>query len=151
MRMYQIIYVLIGLVIGIILTYALLKRSLVAQVQAQFKQWKLENEQRIRKSVLNQSRVVLKGRIGEQMALLLPSFNYNPSDARFIGNPIDYIIFENYTEMKERKSKEPITITFMDVKTGQSDRLTRVEGKIRKTVENHRVKWETLHIKDGEN
>ena len=91
MTMYEIIYLVIGLLIGIIITYFLLRKSLSTHFQAEFEQWKIENDKRLRKAVLDQSRVVLKGRIGEQMAPLLPLFNYNLSDARFIGNPIDYI------------------------------------------------------------
>ena len=39
----------------------------------------------------------LKGKIGEQMAPLLEEFysKYDLADARFIGQPIDYIIFKN--------------------------------------------------------
>ena len=89
--MYEIFYLVIGLIIGIAITYYLLRKSLATHFQSKFEQWKVENDKRIRRTVLDQSRFVLKGRIGEQMAPLLPSFDYNPSDARFIGNPIDYL------------------------------------------------------------
>ena len=29
-------------------------------------------------------------------------FGYDSSDARFIGNPVDYIIFDRYTAVRER-------------------------------------------------
>ena len=50
-----------------------------------------------RADAVDTSRAVLKGKIAEQMAPLLPGFlaKYNPADARFIGSPIDYLIFRN--------------------------------------------------------
>jgi predicted Holliday junction resolvase-like endonuclease len=42
----------------------------------------------------------LKGKIAEQIAPLMPGFlaKYNPADARFIGSPIDYLIFRNMSK-----------------------------------------------------
>lgn len=96
--------------------------------------------------VLRQSRAVLKGRTGEQMAPLFPLFKHNPSDARFIGSPIDYVIFDGYTEVKDEKADEPIEITFLDVKTGEKATLTPVQERAKDIVEKGRVKWEILHL-----
>src|SRR5881397_605457 len=69
--------------------------------KANFEAWKAtELQQTIkqeRQSAVDTQRVVIKGKIAEQMAPLFPEFRkrYNPADARFIGSPIDYIIFRN--------------------------------------------------------
>lgn len=63
---------------------------------------------------------MLKGKIGEQLAPLLPDFLElcNPSDARFIGSPIDYLIFRNMT--REAGEERPLEIVLLDIKTGKS-------------------------------
>ncbi len=80
---------LVGLFLGALLCYLFLKE----RMQAMFREWKLEFGDKIRKETLDRSRGVIKGKIGEQLAPLLPMFEYNPSDARFIGSPVDYIVF----------------------------------------------------------
>ena len=45
------------------------------------------------KEAVAQSRAVLGGRFTEQMAPYLPEFRYDPTEARFIGGPIDFIVF----------------------------------------------------------
>jgi predicted Holliday junction resolvase-like endonuclease len=143
-----IIFLMVGLSVGAILVYVLLRSSIAMSYEAEFNQWKIEYEKRIRDSALEASRAVLKGRIGEQMVALLPAFKYQPADARFIGNPVDYIIFDGYTDIKDKKSEESITVVFMDVKTGISG-LTPVQEMIKDSVEKGRVKWETLRINPG--
>jgi predicted Holliday junction resolvase-like endonuclease len=66
------------------------------------------------------SRAMRKGKIAEQIAPLLPGFlaRYNPADARFIGSPIDYLIFRNMS--KEDHSEDPVEIVLLDVKTGKA-------------------------------
>jgi len=71
------------------------------------------------------------------MAPLLPEFRYEPADARFIGSPVDYIVFEGYSK------GEPRRIVFVDVKTGKSS-LSPIERKVREIVEKRRVDWETV-------
>lgn len=46
----------------------------------------------------NMQRNVLKGQIGEQFTPFITDFPYNPSDCRFMGEPIDYVIFQNLHE-----------------------------------------------------
>ena len=44
------------------------------------------------------SRAVLKGKMAEQFAPILPEFQYLPSDAKFLGDPVDYVVFDGYTD-----------------------------------------------------
>ena len=72
-----------------------------------------------RADAVDTSRAVLKGKIAEQIAPLLPGFlaKYNPADARFIGSPFDYLIFRNMS--KGDDSEDSIEIVLLDVKTGK--------------------------------
>jgi len=133
--MIEIVVFVIGLLIGIFLTYTYLRGRLAVQ----FERWRAEFEERIRREVLERSRAVLKGRIGEQLAPLLPMFKHEPADARFIGSPVDYLVFDGY------KEGEPKRIIFLDVKTGKTAALSPVEQKLKRVVEQGKVEWETLH------
>jgi len=94
---------------------------------------------------LARSRAVLKGALAEQLAPIFKIFGYNPSDARFIGDPVDYVIFDGYTKVKERIEDIPITIVLADVKTGEAG-LTYEQRRIQRGIENGRVKFETIRM-----
>ena len=72
-------------------------------------------------------------------------FPFDPSDARFIGAPIDYLIFDGYTAVKDDKSEQPITVILADIKTGNAT-LNKTERKIKEAVEAGRVRWETIRL-----
>ncbi len=82
------------------------------------------------------------------MAPLLPEFPFASSDARFIGNPIDFVVFDGYTQVKDEKG-DAISIVLVEVKKGKG-RLTREEALIKKAVEEGRVSWRTIFLKDEE-
>ena len=143
---------ILGLVIGLLFTLIvfwvmrLRLKFKIASVQAEFEKMWLEQEGHIRKDASHRSRLVLKGKIAEHMVPLISEvFRYNPSDARFIGAPIDYVIFDGYSEVKDGGSDTPITVVLADVKTGEA-RLNRTERKIKEAVEAGRVVWETIRI-----
>jgi predicted Holliday junction resolvase-like endonuclease len=80
------------------------------------------------------------------MAPLLPEFPFSPADARFIGNPIDFVVFDGYTCAKDDKG-DTVSVVLVEVKKGKG-RLTREEGLIKKAVEEGRVSWRTVVLKD---
>ena len=89
----------------------------------------------IREESIAKSKSVLAGLFSEQLAPYLPNFRHHPGEARFIGKPIDFIVFKGLSE------KEPTEIVFVEVKTGKSTPST-VERKIRGLVESKQVRWE---------
>lgn len=120
----------------IILGYYILK------TRHQFEDWKRTEEQRlgeIRKAAIGQSRAVLGGKFVEQMAPYLPEFKYDPTEARFIGSPIDLIVFPGLS------TDDPREVVFIEVKTGKSERLTGRERKIREIIEAGKVRWESIY------
>ncbi len=142
--------IIISLVLGFALGYFFVKAQITAiegKYRAELETWKMEAAGEIRKDSVNRSRSTLKGKIAEQMAPVLPEFPFNPADARFIGSPIDYIIFDGLTEVADEKSKD-IRIVFMDVKHGTGT-LTRTQRVIRNAVENKAVFWQTMKIADS--
>ena len=47
-----------------------------------------------RKDAVERSRYVLTGKVWEQVAPYLPNFKHNPSDIRFLGSPVDFVVFD---------------------------------------------------------
>jgi predicted Holliday junction resolvase-like endonuclease len=139
--------VLIALVVGFALGFLYVKAqisAIEARYRAELETWKLEAAGEIRKDSVNRSRSTLKGRIAEQMAPLLPEFSYNPADARFIGSPVDYVIFDGLTDVADDKKRE-IRIIFMDVKQGTGS-LNRTQRVIRDAVLAKQVTFETMRV-----
>ncbi len=89
----------------------------------------------IRKDAAMRSRAVISGQVSEQMAPYLPGFGHNPSEARFIGKPIDFIVFSGLD------GKSVDEVVFVEVKSGGS-RITPVERSLKSAVEEGRVRWE---------
>lgn len=139
-ELWSIILFAAGLILGMFLTYYLLRE----RARGWFEEWRTRYEKQVRKDAVDRSRAALKGKVGEQLAPLLPAFDYEPSDARFIGSPVDYIVFRGYSE------GDPEGITFADVKTGESARLTRTEKELKRLVEDGKVDWETIRVDDLE-
>ncbi len=57
-----------------------------------------ERIERARKDAVERSRAVISGQISEQIAPWLPDFPVNPSEARFIGKPVDFVAFSGAEE-----------------------------------------------------
>ena len=114
------------------------------KVNIDFERWKRENESKIREDSLSRSRASLKGKITEQIAPMLAEFPYILSDARFLGNPFDFLVVDGYSKLREDDNNQ-IKIVFVDIKTGNAS-LTYGERKIKEAVEQKRVSWETIRI-----
>ena len=74
------------------------------------------------------------GQIVEQLAPFLDHFKYNPKKAQFLGQPIDYIIFEDDQ------------IIFVEVKSGKS-RLSPKQRNIKRLVTEGKVTWDEIRVK----
>jgi predicted Holliday junction resolvase-like endonuclease len=105
----------------------------------QFQQWRQESEVIIRKDAVEKSRAVILGRITEHVVPFFPGFHHNPKDARFLGTPVDFIVFDGLDDGEVRG------ITFVEVKTGSSSLNTR-ERQVRNAVKQRLVEWEELRV-----
>lgn len=95
----------------------------------------------------NMQRNVLKGQIGEQFTPFIADFPYNPSDCRFLGEPIDYMIFQNLHACSEGLADiEDVQIIIAEVKTGNA-RLNARQKIIKQAIENGQVSFKELRIK----
>ena len=72
--------------------------------------------------------------------LILPDFPGEPSEAHFLGKPVDYIVFNG-------SSKEEISeIIFVEIKTGSSA-LTRTEKSLKDAVKNKKISWKEVRLR----
>ena len=90
-----------------------------------------------KKAAVRRSRSVLGGMFAEQLAPYLPYFPFSPTEAKFIGAPIDFLVFKG---MDEQRIEEVI---FVEVKSG-SARLN--ERNLKDAIENKRVRWHEYHV-----
>jgi predicted Holliday junction resolvase-like endonuclease len=88
---------------------------------------------------LKQSRSVIGGLVTEQVAPYLPGFPCDPGDCRFVGKPVDFIVFNG---MNKKSIDEVI---FVEVKTGGSG-LNEQEKRLKDAVQNGRVRWEEVRL-----
>ena len=100
--------------------------------------WQTDMDQ-ARKSAVQQSRAVLGGKFTEQMVPFFPDFKYDPTEVRFIGSPIDLIVFPGLAK------GDPQEVVILEVKTGRSAGLTAAQKKIRQLIEDGMVRWEEIH------
>jgi predicted Holliday junction resolvase-like endonuclease len=103
-----------------------------ARENAEWRAGKLEN---MIKTRLKQSRAVLGGLISEQLAPLLPGFPFDPGDCRFVGKPVDFIVF------KGMNHKDITEVIFLEVKSGAARALNDQERKLRDAVLAGKVRW----------
>lgn len=111
-----------------------MKESARVEMEIQFEQWKNTYTQGIRQEAIQKSQSIIAGKVTEHFIPYLPKFTYNPKDARFLGSPIDFIIFDGLDEGILR------SIVFAEIKTGASSLNTR-ERQIRDIVKEGKISW----------
>ncbi|MBN1262601.1 MAG: endonuclease [Anaerolineae bacterium] len=130
-------------------TQARLIQSYESRIQ-RLKESRAAEIKEARQQSTDQSRAVLKGKLAEQIAPLLPGFDYWPSDARFLGDPIDYVVFDGYTAVKDRNaSGDDLEVVILDIKNGRTG-LSRGQRRIARAVSEGRVRFEVVRVfEDG--
>jgi len=128
------IELLLGIVIGIIIAWLY------------FLVWKLRYSASIRENAVQRSLAVTAGKVHEQLVPYLPEFGFNPKDARFLGSPVDLVIFDGLAAGNVRR------VVFLEVKTGSGGGggagapLTARERQVRDVIEARQVAWAELRL-----
>jgi len=120
--------VLLGVLIGLLV-------ALVA-----FLAWKGRYTRAVRADAIVRSQAVITGRVSEQLLPFLPGFGFNPKDARFLGSPVDFVVFDGLDDGALRR------VVFVEVKTGDAD-LSPRERQVRDAVQGHEVEWLELRVR----
>jgi len=107
--------------------------------------WRRRFEQ-FRKLSAQHQRATLRGQMAERVAFLFPQFTWNPSDAHFLGQPVDYVIFDGLTENRDCVSTRPIEIVFVEAKSGK-ETLTDIEKLVQQAIHQKRVRYEVVSLR----
>ena len=122
---YDLVSTLLGMAIGFAVAY------MVHRI------WRLRHTRTIRHDAVRRSHAVLSGKAFEQLAPFHHDFPFDPRDARFLGSPVDFVVFDGLSEGTVRR------VVFVEVKTGWSH-LSNRERQIRDVVHGGRVEWSEL-------
>ena len=101
-----------------------------------------DDVRRARREAISGSRLTKGGQIAEHLAPFLPGFfeSFNPKDARFVGHPVDFVVFDGLEEGEVR------SIVLVEVKSGNGSDLNKRQRQIRRAVVAGNVRFETLRL-----
>jgi predicted Holliday junction resolvase-like endonuclease len=118
---------LIGIAAGVLVTWMY------------FLVWRLRYTARIRRDAVQRSEAVTAGKVHEQLVAYLPEFPYNPKDVRFLGSPVDLVVFDGMAEGRLQR------IVFVEIKTGGAG-LSARERCVRDVIQAGDVDWQQLRV-----
>lgn len=101
-----------------------------------------EKEEEIRRDAIARSSRTLSGKTLEKLVPFLDRFKHDPHDVRWVGDPVDLVVFDGYSE-GGRKNVDKIT--FVEVKSGDS-KIQTGQRSIRDAVNKKKVKWEEFRV-----
>ena len=110
------------------------------ELTVEFEQRRLDSDKITRADAIQRSQSVIIGNVTQHIAPYLPNFEYNPNDVRFIGHPVDLIIFNGLTEGNLQN------IVFAEVKTGQSAKLNPNQRQVRDIVKEGKIAWDLIRV-----
>ncbi|WP_020531672.1 Holliday junction resolvase-like protein [Flexithrix dorotheae] len=139
-------WVIIGILTLIIFILLLRKRGDIAdrvelEADKLFKEWVEEEVPIIREEAIKSSQAVTMGKSIEQLLPYFTDFPFNPKDVRFLGSPIDLVVFDGLSEGELRQ------VVFVEVKTGKNFQLPAREKQVKECINSRKVRWHLIHHK----
>lgn len=137
-----IVIFVISFLISLLFTYFYMRKIYKLAIK------KLENtitEERVK--AIKQSKAVITGKINEETIPLSVDIPYNLRDLKFSGQPIDYIVYDGMTQLRDTGEGE-INIIFADVKTNSASR-SKIQNAIKDAILNNRFTFETWQVKQN--
>jgi predicted Holliday junction resolvase-like endonuclease len=115
--------------------------TLLAQdaARVELARWQAEQETAIRRDAIARSSSVVLGKATEHLAPFLATFPYSPRDVRFIGSPVDLVVFDGLD------AGEMSQVVFVEVKSG-AGQLSSRQRQVREAVRAGRVSWEEWRL-----
>jgi predicted Holliday junction resolvase-like endonuclease len=135
-------FVFVVALAGVTLLYAGY-RLIELRANLKFEQWKNAYSRQIRREAVAGSQAAVAGRVFERVAPYLPGFGYNPRDIRFVGDPVDFVVFDGLSEGNVRN------VVFVEVKTGDGE-LNGNERRVKAAITERRVEWSLFRVNDGQ-
>ncbi|MCU0631050.1 MAG: Holliday junction resolvase, partial [Methanoregulaceae archaeon] len=105
------------------------------------REWVIGREKASRAEAVKQSGATIRGNITQHLVPYFPDFPWSPRDTRFIGTPVDLIVFSGLSEEKELED-----IIFVEVKSGKTGALSESQKKVKRYLESGgRVTFSQIH------
>ena len=119
----------------------IMQEAALQEAKSLFAKWSIDEEDRLRKDAVTRSMGVNLGKITEHLVPFSYHLqDFNPRDIRFIGSPVDLMIFDGATE-----KRDTIDIYLVEIKTG-TGQLSKKQKSIRDAIEKHRVYWKPILV-----
>jgi predicted Holliday junction resolvase-like endonuclease len=125
-----------------------LEQKFEAKYRLELEWWKKQQLEQIQQQNLNTSQPTSDKRMPNQLLPLLPGLQYNPNEMRFIGGPIDYVIFDGYSDA-QNNNQSIREIIFVDVKRGDREKSSLIQDQIKAAIAAGKVRWETIVIDEN--
>ncbi len=106
---------------------------LIFKLNKLFKELRSLQEKQKKDLSLKKSKEVIFGQSAEKIAPFLDSFGFDPQKSQFLGQPIDYVVFDDEE------------VTFVEIKTGKA-RLTQKQKHIKDLILNKKIGWKEVRI-----
>lgn len=119
-----------------------MERQVSEKTDILLRTWKLEEEKKIRQDAVKKSESITRGKVTEHLIPYFPDFKYNPKDARFLGTPVDFIVFDGLSEGEINK------VIFVEVKSGKNCTLSKREQLVKESIDRGKVSYEIIHNKE---
>jgi predicted Holliday junction resolvase-like endonuclease len=110
------------------------RQAALAEAEADLARWRTEQEIAIREDAVKRSFAVISGKVAEHLAPYFGDFPFSPKDVRFLGSPVDLVVFDGLDEGNLRE------VVLVEIKTASSS-LTRRECQIRDAAQSGRIRW----------
>jgi predicted Holliday junction resolvase-like endonuclease len=123
---------IVGIGIGLVIAVLLLR---IQKLRAHAE--KLQYGEATAERSLKQSKVSINGKVGEQIASLIPILPYNHSDVRFLGSPVDLVVFDGLSG-----GTSEINVVFVEARAGEKPGLNEDETRVKNAIDKKRVRWE---------
>lgn len=135
-----VVFLAAGIFIGIRISTFRAESRFVTLLRQKEEEWGVQAEES-RRASLAKSRQVIGGSFSEQLSPYLPDFPFDPTEARFIGRPVDFIVFSGLASGNVEE------VIFVEVKSGKS-KLSRNEVSIRNAVAAGKVRFTEYRVPD---
>lgn len=133
-----------GLILGLVLIWLLSQELARRQATTEFEEWRVRELYGVRRDALDRSRPEIQRRVGTAIATWSQSFPFFQEDSRFVGHPVDYVVFEGYSELRAKRESQITCVTFVRAREdGRDDPDGRL---VEECVRLGRVEWRTLSI-----
>ncbi len=120
--------ILIAIIIGLLILIRIMYNVGIQKGHSEKEiEWQ-ENLNKIKRDIAERQRVGIKGKVTEAFAPFLTGFPFKASECKFIGDPIDYLVFEGLDERDIKK------IHLVEVKTDKS-KLSKHQKQIKDIID----------------